>query len=347
MVVLQDEEKVSHQGLHLSRRGVKAFRNAVHHHGILAEGGNVKAQLLKQRGMLLNKEAAFHAHGYLHRKQCLLAKVGTVGKGLQETVVQDPFPCPPHMHYHEPGSALGEDVLPLHHQHLRRGKGPVLEQGAVILALINVPGSVVFWRKIGLAGHLLERIIIQIQSCVRNGRWTVFLETGAHDGNLPGLRIVKFYGTGHAALSHGFLDGSQQGLEQHLVFLELDFRLCGMDVHVYGGGIHIQVDEIGRGASFRDEVFVGLHHGLVEVRAPEVSAVHKEELVPNGLPGTFRTAHEAPHGGNGGIGRYIHDVTGDGGPQQVLDAEFQGFCGFEDMDVLAVVGEGEGQVRAG
>ena len=82
----QDEEKVSHQGFHLSRRGVKAFRNTVYHHGILAEGGNVKAQLLQQCGVLLNEEAAFHTHSHLHREQCLLAKVGTVGKGLQETV---------------------------------------------------------------------------------------------------------------------------------------------------------------------------------------------------------------------------------------------------------------------
>ena len=120
-----------------------------------------------------------------------------------------------------------------------------------------------------------------------------------------------------------------------------------MDVHVHGGRVHFQVNEVGRRASLRDQVLVGLHHGLVEVGAAEISAIDKEKLVAEGLPGALRLSHVAAEGRDGGIGRYIHDISHNTGSQQVLDAEFVALGGFHYMDILAVVGEGKANVRPG
>ena len=120
-----------------------------------------------------------------------------------------------------------------------------------------------------------------------------------------------------------------------------------MDVHIHGGRIHVQVDEIGRRASFGNEVFVGLHHGLVQQRAAEIPSVHKEKLVAQRLSGALGFSHIALQIHKGSAGRYVHDVSHNGRSQQVLDADFISESRFHDVDVLAVVGKGEGYVRTG
>ena len=160
---------------------------------------------------------------------------------------------------------------------------------------------------------------------------------GRYHRNLLGFGVVEFEVSGHAGAAQGLFHGGHHGLEQQLLLLELDFGLGGVNVHVNGGGIHFQVDEIGGRDAFRHQVFVGFHHGLVQVGAAEVSAVHKEELVAQGLAGAFGLSYITAQGGDAGIGPDIYQATDKRGPQQVLDAEFMAFGGLHHVDVLAVV----------
>ena len=199
----------------------------------------------------------------------------------------------------------------------------------------------------GLTGLPVEGIVIPVHSGRGYGRGPILLKTRAHDGNLPGLGVVELDGAGHPQLAQGLLHGGKHRLEENLVFFELDFRLGGVDIHVHGGGVHVQIDEIGRRATLRHLVFIGLHHGLVQQGAAEVSAVDKEKLVSQGFAGALRLADIPLQRGNGGLGRYVHKLADKGGPQKVLDAEFMALGGLHHMDVLAVVGKGEGHVLPG
>ena len=198
----------------------------------------------------------------------------------------------------------------------------------------------------GLTGHLLEGIIVRIQSHRRDAGGGVFLKAGADYGHLAGLRVVKVYVPCNSVSAHGFLHRRKDGLEEELLFLELDFGLGGMDVYVYGGGIYVQVEEIGGRGAVRDKVFIGLHHGLVEVGAAEIPAVHKEKLVPKGFAGAFRAAGVSAEGDYCGIGLNVHNVSHNGGAKEVLDAEFEAFDGLYHVDVTTVVGKGEADVRS-
>ena len=120
-----------------------------------------------------------------------------------------------------------------------------------------------------------------------------------------------------------------------------------MNIHIHRARIHIQINEVGRRAAFRKQVFIGLHHGLVQVGAAEVAAVHKEELVAQCLAGAFRLAYIAPQGGNGRGGLNVHELANQPRPQQVLDAELEALGGLDHMDLAPVVGEREGNVRSG
>ena len=199
----------------------------------------------------------------------------------------------------------------------------------------------------GLTGHLVKRIVIPVHPGGGHGCGPILLKARAHHRNLPGLGVVEFDGAGHPQLAQGLLHGGKHRLEEDLVFLKLDFRLGGMDVHVHGGGVHVQVDEIRRRTPLRHLVFIGLHHSLVQQRAAEIAAIDKEKLVSQRFAGAFGLADIPLQRGDGGIGRYVHELADEGGPQEVLDAEFVALGGLHHMDVLAVVGEGEGHVRAG
>ena len=199
----------------------------------------------------------------------------------------------------------------------------------------------------GLTGHLVKGIVIPVHPGRGHGCGPVFLKARTHHGYLPGLGVVKLDGAGHPQLAQGLLHGGKHRLEENLVFLELDFRLGGMDVHVHGGRVHVQVDEIRRRTPLRHLVLVGLHHGLVQQRAAEITPVDKEKLVSQGFAGAFRLADIPLQRGDGSLGRYVHELADEGGPQKVLDAEFMALGRFYHMDVFAVVGKGEGYVRAG
>ena len=118
-----------------------------------------------------------------------------------------------------------------------------------------------------------------------------------------------------------------------------------MNVYVHAAGVHFQEQEVRWCDAFRDKVLIGLHHGLVEVGAAEISAVNKEELVPQGLFGTFRLAHESAQVADGGFRVNVHDFSHHAGAQEVLDAEFERPSRFHHVDIPSVMGKGESYVR--
>ena len=87
--------------------------------------------------------------------------------------------------------------------------------------------------------------------------------------------------------------------------------------------VGFQVDEIGRRGARRQEIVIGVHHRLVEIRTAEIPAVDEEELVPEGFPRLVGTAHIALHPDHGCLCGYVHHLAHDIVAQEVLDSEFQ------------------------
>ena len=143
----------------------------------------------------------------------------------------------------------------------------------------------------------------------------------------------------------GLLDAGIDDLEDDVVFLELDFRLGGVDVHVDAVRIHLQIQEIGRIQVLRHQVFIRFLDSLVQVGAAEIPPVYKEELVAQGLARRVRPAHKAAHAHDGGLGGDIHQLAGHGRPHQVLDAELQRLGLAQHKEVFLVMGKGKGNVR--
>ena len=85
----------------------------------------------------------------------------------------------------------------------------------------------------------------------------------------------------------------------------------------------------------------------MQVRAPEIAAVDEEELVPQGLFRRLGPAHEAVDPHQGGIGLDVHDLAHELRAQEVRHAELEGLGLLQDMDVAAVVREGEGDFGPG
>ena len=112
-------------------------------------------------------------------------------------------------------------------------------------------------------------------------------------GHLSLLGVVEVDRAGGGAAAERFLDRRKDGLEHHTVILELDLGLGRVDVDVYGGRICLYINKIGRSHALGDEAFVGLHHGLMEISAAEITAVDEEKLVAQGLPRAFRPAYVA------------------------------------------------------
>jgi len=296
----------------------------------------------------------------LDGKEGALAHMGLFAEDFEETVVEDALPGAGDIHDHHPGSRLGEDVFSLDGEDLRRRHRAVFEEFPVVLMLVHGIGGA--HGRLRTAAPSLDRAEVPVVQVLVSGiegivgrvhagrgdtHGAVFVEAGAQYRHLPRLGIVEVDGPAGAAAGRGFPDAGIEGLEDDAVFLELDLGLGGVDVHVDGGRVHLQEDEIGRRRSFRDQRLIGLHDGLVQVGTPEIAAVDEEELVPQGLLRGFGPAHEAVDPDDGGIGLNVRHFPDDGASEKVHHPEFQGFRRFEDMDVPAVVDKGEGDVRPG
>ena len=119
-----------------------------------------------------------------------------------------------------------------------------------------------------------------------------------------------------------------------------------MDIHIHRLGVNFKIQEIRRRDTFGDKVFVGLHHRLVHVGAPEIPPVHEEELVAEGLLRRIRPAHESPQVHYRGVRGDIDHLPDHSGSQQVSNPELQAFGRLQDIDVPAVVDKGESGFRS-
>ncbi len=120
-----------------------------------------------------------------------------------------------------------------------------------------------------------------------------------------------------------------------------------MDVHIDVVRIDVQIDEISRGRSLRNQPLIALHHGFVEVRAAEKPPVHKKHLISQALSRLVRTADEARYVHKRSFHLHIHGFRCYIRPCDVLDSEFEGFCRLQHIDLTVVVKQSEGNVGAG
>ena len=120
-----------------------------------------------------------------------------------------------------------------------------------------------------------------------------------------------------------------------------------MDVHIDRVRFDIQVKEVRRRHSIRDEMLVSFHHGLVEIRTAEITAVDEEVLVAQTLLGHIRTADEAGHIDHICRSVDVDEFIGHIASEQIQNPEFQGFGWLEVVNVLAVVLEMEAGLRTG
>ena len=114
-----------------------------------------------------------------------------------------------------------------------------------------------------------------------------------------------------------------QYLEDDTVILELDFGLGWMDIDIYRLWIDVKIYDVGRRNPIRNEVFICLHYRLVQVRAAEITSVHKEILVSKAFLSHVRTACETIYADNRSLSLYIHDLLRHIASEHILNPEFQ------------------------
>ena len=159
------------------------------------------------------------------------------------------------------------------------------------------------------------------------------------------LRIAEINPPCKRILPQRLLHRSIDDLEYERVILELHLRFCRADVHIHTVRVNFQIDEIGRGHTLRDHAFIGLHHGLMQVRTAEKATVDKEELVPQSLLRSVRSAHKTPQTDHRCVSADIHNISRDRSPQQIHNPELQRFRWLENENVLAVMAERESDFR--
>ena len=111
-------------------------------------------------------------------------------------------------------------------------------------------------------------------------------------------------------------------------------------------GINFQIYEIRRGHPFRNQVLISLHDSLVQIRASEIPSVHEEILVPEALFRLVRPADISCQLHDRGLCADVHHFPCHTGAKQILYPVFQRHGSFEHINVLAVVGQGECDIRS-
>ena len=112
---------------------------------------------------------------------------------------------------------------------------------------------------------------------------------------------IKIDGRYGIEFSQRFLDGRRENLPNGLFVLKLDFGLGGMNVHINIGRLHIEVQEVGHLLTSRYQLFVSIHHRLMEVWMTHISAIDKEILTGTLLTGRFRTTHKTRNASHSSI----------------------------------------------
>ena len=116
---------------------------------------------------------------------------------------------------------------------------------------------------------------------------------GVEDGDVGLALDIEVDGGDVAETAEGVAHGGGEHLPDGLLVLELDLGLRGVDVHIDGGGIDIDIEEIGRLHALGNETVVGGDDGLMEIGVAHVTAVDEEEIVTALLTGGLGLAHEA------------------------------------------------------
>ena len=121
-----------------------------------------------------------------------------------------------------------------------------------------------------------ERVVIGI---VRYARHVDAVAFRVEDGNVRASLGVEVNGWYLTETADGVLDGGCEYLPDALLVLELDFGLCGVDVHVDVSRVEVEIDEVRHLHPFRYEPLEGIGYCLVKVGVLHVAPVDEEEVM--------------------------------------------------------------------
>ena len=119
-----------------------------------------------------------------------------------------------------------------------------------------------------------------------------------------------------------------------------------MDIDIDRLRIDIEIDYVCRSHSVRNQVFICLHHGLMQIRAAEITAVHEEILISKTLLRHVRASGKTIDAHYRCLGLYIYDFLCHIASQHILDSEFQRLGRTKDIYILSVVRKRESDIRA-
>ncbi len=130
-----------------------------------------------------------------------------------------------------------------------------------------------------------------------------------------------------------------------LVF-ELDLGLGGVNVHVDGGGVYGEVEEVVGLFTFAQDVAIALHDCLVEVGVLHVAVVDEEVLQGSLFARRLGLPHKAAHGEEFVVDLHGQQLLTNGLGEERGDALAQG-GGGQLQHLHVVVRQGEAHLRVG
>ena len=139
-----------------------------------------------------------------------------------------------------------------------------------LIQLLPVSGSSPSFTTIAL-----EWIVLRV---IRNlGR--IDLTRRVKDGYFGLVLGIEVYGRNVVKDTYGFFDSSMKYLPNGLFTFEFDFRLCGMDVHVYAFRNNVEVNKVRNLFACRDKTLESILYSFVEVGMLHVPSIDEEILM--------------------------------------------------------------------
>ena len=192
-------------------------------------------------------------------------------------------------------------------------------------------------RLLGRKAVIVKGIEARVSSELRLGRRIQVIEVLPEDRYIRSALHIEVYAVPERVFPESLLYARIQYLENDTVVLELDLRLGRAYVHVHCTRLCLQIYEIGRAASFRDQLLVRPHNGLVEIRAPEISSVYEKELVGLRLGGRVRTGDIAVDLHHRSLRTYIGEILRHALAEHILYSEFQRLGGLQNIYFPVIV----------
>ena len=109
--------------------------------------------------------------------------------------------------------------------------------------------------------------------------------------NIRHVFRIKINGRNRIEFPQRFFDSRRNNLPDSLLVLKFNFRFSRMNIHIDIGRIHFKIKKIRNLLTYRDQLFISLHHRLMEIGMPHITAIHKEILMCPFLARRFRLSN--------------------------------------------------------